>query len=189
MTAVPGQPGGVDQDILDTLSVDQVRSTVFMAALWAQANQQAAAKIGKDPLLEVGNGGYSSEYLKKLNPAVIKERTARAQQAIHAVTGVKPKLYRDAQTGYTPQAIAAIAAAGVRPVSGDIDLTHPKPNLSAQAIARQALAKVHNGSIIVLRGDTKDSRIVRALVFILGGLKRAGYEDVTVSQLIGLGTP
>ena len=37
-----------------------------------------------------------------------------------------------------------------------------------------------------MRADTNDPRQVRALVFLLGGLKRAGYEDVTMSQLIGL---
>jgi peptidoglycan/xylan/chitin deacetylase (PgdA/CDA1 family) len=185
MTAVPGQPSGVDQDVLDTLRIDKVRSTVFMAALWAQAHPDVASAIGKDALLEVGNGGYSAEYLAKLPAAVITERTRRAQQVIHAATGAVPKVYRDAQTGYTPKSVAAIAKAGVRPVSGDIDLTNPKPKLTAQQIAAQALARVHSGSIIVIRGDTKDPRVVRALIFLLGGLKRAGYEDVTVSQLMG----
>ena len=184
--ASPGQPGGVNRDVLDTLNTDGVHATFFMAALWAQAHPDAAKQIAGVPAFEVGNGGYSSEYLSRMSAAVIEERTRKAQQVIQATTGEKPQVYRTAQTGYTPASITAIAAAGVRPVSGDIDLTAPKAKLSASGIANDALSRVRTGSIIVIRGDTSDPRLVKALVFLLGGLKRAGYEDATVSQLIGL---
>ena len=156
-----------------------------MAALWAQAHSDVAREIAADPAFEIGNGGYSTEYLTKMSPALIEERTRRAQQVIQAITGDRPSVYRAAQAGYSAHSVAALAAAGVRPVSGDIDLTAMAPKLSASGIANAALGRVQPGSIIVLRGDGSDSRQVRALVFIVGGLKRAGYEDVTVSQLIG----
>ena len=186
MEAAPGEPGGVDQDILDTLRTDNVRATFFMAGIWVQAHPGAAKQIASDSNFEVGNGGYSSEYLSRMSPDLIKQRTRRAQQIIGSLAGANPVVYRNAQTRYTGAAVGALASIGLRPIAGDIDLTSVDPKLSAQGIADAALHHVQTGSIVVMRGDTNDPRQVRALVFLLGGLKRAGYDDVTVSQLIGL---
>ncbi len=62
--------------------------------------------------------------------------------------------------------------------------------LDAQTIAQNVLARVKNGSIVVLHDsdeeDQKDRRpTVEALKIILPVLKARGYRLVTVSELVG----
>jgi peptidoglycan/xylan/chitin deacetylase (PgdA/CDA1 family) len=183
LRAVPGKPGGVDRALLEALATDDATATFFMAGLWAQAHHDVAAQIAHSPRFEIGNGGYSTELLRKLPGSVTRERTQLAQEAIRAATGLTPRVYRDAQVGYDTKSIDAIAGLGLRPVSGDIDLTAVNPQLSTVAMSQLALSVVKPGSIIVLTGDGADSRVQRVLVRLLGGLKRQGYDLVTVSAL------
>jgi peptidoglycan/xylan/chitin deacetylase (PgdA/CDA1 family) len=62
--------------------------------------------------------------------------------------------------------------------------------VGADAIAERALAEAHPGAIICLHdGDGKDATVTRdatvaALPAIVQGLRRDGYELVTVSELL-----
>lgn len=184
LRAAPGKPGGVDRSLLDALATDDATATFFMAGLWAQAHHDVAAQIAQSPRFEIGNGGYSIELLRKLPGSVTRERTQLAQEAIRTATGVTPRVYRDAQVAYDTKSIDAIAGLGLRPVSGDIDLTAVNPRVSAVAMSQLALSVVKPGSIIVLTGDGADSRVQSVLVRLLGGLTRQGYDLVTVSVLV-----
>jgi peptidoglycan/xylan/chitin deacetylase (PgdA/CDA1 family) len=183
LRATPGNPGGVDPTLLNALRTDEATATFFMAGLWAEANPRAAAEIARLSGVEIGNGGYSSEYLRRLPVEVTRVRTQLAQESIRKATGSVPRVYRNAQGGYTSQSTSAIARLGLRPVSGDVDLTAASSGLSAAGVAQAGLAKVLPGSIIILPGDGADSRTVGVLIRLLAGLKRRGFELVTVSAL------
>ena len=183
LRAVPGRPAGVDRALIDALKTDDATATFFMAGLWAEAHRDVAAELAKMPHIEIGNGGYSAEYLRKMPADVVRVRTQLAQEAIRSATGVTPQIYRDAQVAYSTTSIDVIAGLGLRPVSGDIDLTRVNPKLSTVEMSQMAIVKAKPGSIIVLPGDGADPRAARAFVRILGGLKRAGFELVPVSDL------
>jgi peptidoglycan/xylan/chitin deacetylase (PgdA/CDA1 family) len=183
LRAAPGAPGGVDRQLLDALRTDEATATFFMAGLWAQAHADVAAQLARMPQIEIGDGGYSAEYLRRLPADVIRTRTRLAQDAIRSATGVTPKVYRDAEVAYDTKSIYAISSLGLKPVSGDIDLTKVRPGTSEVAMSQSVLTRVRPGSIVVLPGDGSDPRAARVFVRLLGGLARQGYTLVTVSDL------
>jgi peptidoglycan/xylan/chitin deacetylase (PgdA/CDA1 family) len=174
----------LDAGVVDAFVHGGARATFFLSGLWAQARPSDAASLAAMPSVEIGNGGYSSEYLSNLPASVLRERTKRAQAAIVKATGRTPTLVRIAQLGYGPKATATLAGLELQPVAGGIDLTAAKSLVSAKAIATHAAESVQPGSIIVIPADGSDPRAAAVLRELLVELKRRGFAVVGVSELL-----
>lgn len=113
----------------------------------------------------------------------------RVQQVMQQHVGVLPAFYRPPYGVSTEMMLDVVAAEGMVTVNWDIS-THDWETRDGATIARRALKRVKNGSIIVLHdgceGDVTGDRsaTVDALPAILTGLAQRGLRAVRLDALL-----
>ena len=142
------------------------------AALWQRAVAEGH---------EIGNHTNTHKDLSKATRDSILKQLGNFEKNLRAVLGEDYQVntlrfpFGAGRHSGTKSAFAkAVSDAGYIHVAlWDIDTTDPD----------KIMRKVHNGAIILLHGNKKD---LKTLQNILPRLKEAGYEAVTISQLLGL---
>jgi peptidoglycan/xylan/chitin deacetylase (PgdA/CDA1 family) len=136
----------------------------------------------------VGNHSYTHGNFTYLDPAY--PELAQTQRAIQQAGGSCPAVFRPPHGTHTPFMSRVVTDAGMRLVTWDVsakDWIETDPD----ALARNILAKVKPGSIILLHDGLNGnigadrSVVVQALPKILDGLKAKGYEVVRLDVLLG----
>ncbi|MFF5038307.1 polysaccharide deacetylase family protein [Streptomyces nigra] len=171
----------------------RVPATVFMTGRWAEQYPRQARSLGRDPLFEIANHSYShyafTEDCYGL-PTVDEERmradVERAYAAFRAA-GVQDAMpyFRFPGGCHDTRALKALVPAGVTAVQWDV-VSGDAFATDARAVARDVLAGVRPGSVVVLHctlsAAPTTERVVRQVV---PELRREGYRLVKVSELIG----
>jgi peptidoglycan/xylan/chitin deacetylase (PgdA/CDA1 family) len=140
----------------------------------------------------IGNHSYChSRWLALKRGQKIAQELELAQEAIYKASGVKPKLFRPPYGFWTPWMLRTAEKLGFTIIIWDNMTNDWESSKEADGISNAILKKTKSGSIIVLH-DGRDTRqgydrtsLLRALPVIIAGLKRQGYQFVTVAQLIG----
>lgn len=137
----------------------------------------------------VGNHSYTHGNLTYLD--LRYPELAQTQQVLKNATGFCPAVFRPPHGTHTPFMSQIVTDTGMRLVTWDVsakDWSETDPD----ALARNILAKVKPGSIILLH-DGLDGNIgadrsvlVQALPKILDGLKAKGYDVVRLDVLLGI---
>ena len=185
----------VDRDALAQLRARNVPATLFMTGLWAQAYPGLARELAQSGQFEIGNHSYSHPafhlpcYGLSGSPAAgLASEVDRAQQAIHAVTGVAPSYFRFPGGCLDQRVVSMVHAHGLTPVQWSLNSLDAFNGSSVQ-IARTVIGGVHPGDIVImhLMGGPNAPASGAALRLILPALQAQGYRFVTVGQLLGLG--
>ena len=145
------------------------------AALW-----RSVAASG----CEIGNHTWSHARLPSLNSRDIKRQLTKTQERLNEVLGfpyemrvMRPPygaLSENPKNKSDIWVVEAIEAAGyVHAVRWDVSQTNPD----------KAIRDVENGSILLYHANKKD---IRCLTQLIPALKAAGYQCVTVSELLGV---
>ncbi len=87
------------------------------------------------------------------------------------------------------EGLAAAASAGLLAIQWDVSTGDPAPSQSARAIADVMVRNVKPGSIVLMHGNGRGHHTAEALPLAIPKLKGAGYQFVTVSELLAAGTP
>lgn len=204
----PGEIAGYDGAIFDYLRANGVKSTVFVGGKWLVTHPERARQLLADPLIELGNHGWSHRNVRGLSGAALAEEidapqrayeAARAGLAVQACVAARPqamsrvpermRLYRFPYGACNAAALDAVAAQGLRAVQWDLSTGDPSPTQSAEAIARTTLRDVRPGSIIIAHANGRGYNTAAALPLLIPELRRRGFELVTVSELIDAGRP
>ena len=113
------------------------------------------------------------------------------QETIYKASGVRPSLFRLPYGLRTPRLMRVAANLGFAIIGWDNMTNDWDSGKEAEQIAQAILRRTKPGGIIVLH-DGRGTRqgfdrtsLLRVLPGILAGLKRQGYELVTVPELIG----
>jgi len=173
--------------ILDVLQLYDVKATFFIVGKNALANPDLVR-------LEVAEGHEVADhsYTHHWYSAFIDVKGSdlrRGEQAIEAVTGVRPRLYRPPYGLHTPWQLWDSRREGLLPVTWSVEAGDPKQP-PPEVIAQRVLARARPGSIILLhdgaeaRQGVDRSSTVKALPEIITTLETRGYRFVTISELI-----
>jgi len=170
--------------ILDTLAEHGVCCTFFLTGKWVEKNPELTKRI-TDSGHEIGNHTYSHKSLTNLSAGQIADEAEKTEQLIVKITGKSTKpLLRVPYGSRDKRVLAALQKLGYRSIYWDTDCHDSvKPGITASEIEQRVLAKVRNGSVVLMHigsGPTAD-----CLDSLLTKLKEAGYQPVTVSELIG----
>ncbi|MEW1723050.1 polysaccharide deacetylase family protein [Streptomyces sp. NPDC093109] len=169
-----------------------VPSTVFMTGRWAEEYPTQAKAIGNDPLFEIANHSYS-HYAFTADcyglPVVGKERMAddvrRAFSAFRTAGARNVVPYFRFPGGcYDDTARRALAPAGVTAVQWDV-VSGDAFATDADAVAREVLAGVRPGSLVVMHCTRSAAPVTEEAVRqIVPELRKRGYRFVKVSELM-----
>lgn len=173
--------------ILDVLAEKGVKATFFVvgenARIFPQTLRRAVAEGHA-----IGNHSYRHRKRDTLRDVDYRE-LARTQDAIAAVAGIRPALYRSPNGFHTPWQLRAVRRAGLTTVHWNVqtqDWERPDPDV----IVRRVLDHVRPGAIVLMHdGDDTNhgsdrTPTVEALPKLIDALQARGYRLVTVPEML-----
>lgn len=176
------------EELLAILDKHNVKATFFTPAENIEKFPELARKIIQAGHV-IGNHSYEHKFINHFKTLAFEREITRAQEAIVAITGKRPALYRPPWLFKQPWLLKNLARHQLTPVSGFFSSNWEIWHASAQRIAADALKVIAPGRIIIFHDgfDTKGgyrTGTVRAIDLLIPELKKQGYEFLTVDQLL-----
>ncbi len=195
---------GYDAEIIDTLRKYKVKATMYVGGKWMATHPQRAQKMIADPLFEMGNHAWTHGNFRVLGAADVEDQIGFTQaeyekqrNALSSLDCAKsgmsaiPKRIPTFRFPYgtcNARSLKQVNDAGLPAVQWDVVTGDPAKGQSAKAIAR-ALLRVKPGSIVVAHANGRGWNTGKAVKYAIPKLLKAGWEFVTVSELLQLGKP
>jgi peptidoglycan/xylan/chitin deacetylase (PgdA/CDA1 family) len=183
-------PAASTSAVLDVLSAEGVRATFFAIGGFV-AGREATLQRARADGHELGVHGFAhlNALLVREPEALSRELSACADELERAV-GERPLLVRPPYGGDAGRTAREAGPLGLGPVVLWSVLGFDWEDDDAGSIAGRVLAEAHPGAIVCLHdGDRKNPDVgrdatVEALPAIIRGLRRDGFDLVTVSELL-----
>ena len=175
-------PSPYTDRLLQILNQNDARSTFFLIGNKVAANPAGAKRIA-DAGMEVANHTWEHPNMTTIPPEDIGSQISRANDAIQAATGQRPKLLRTAGGLINDNVLAAAKQQGMADINWDV-IPFDWVNDSNTAATRYMLMTQIKPGSVVLFHDTYSSTVDLVYQFI-PVLRANGYHLVTVSQLLG----
>lgn len=173
--------------ILDILQRYNVKATFFLIGKQVEQFPEIARQIVSEGH-EIGNHTYSHpNNLPKENWDEVRSEIEKCSTAIERVTGIRPKFFRPPRGFLNYRVLTLAQLEGYTIVLWTVSADH-KDAPTPQAMAKRVLKLVHPCAIILMHDGRVSSRWkdVKALPLIIEGLRKQGYEFVTISELFKL---
>jgi peptidoglycan/xylan/chitin deacetylase (PgdA/CDA1 family) len=176
--------------LLDLLDERDVRATFFQVGRCAERFPSASRRVVESGHV-LGNHSYSHQFGSYFREPSQRREIERSQQALAAVTGVVPALYRPPWLCHWPWVLGSIRDHGLQVVSGlfghPLEIIQPPARLMAASAAKitkpGAILIFHDG--FDARGGRRDQSVA-AIGPLIDELAGRGYRFVTVDQLLGV---
>ncbi|MBU5267686.1 polysaccharide deacetylase family protein [Virgibacillus proomii] len=172
-------PQGTPQ-ILKTLKEYDAKATFFMLGNQVDYYPDLARKVIEDGH-EIGNHTRSHPNLSKMSEAYIKKELEYTNEKIEEVTGVTPRLIRPPYGIYNDNVVECAKENNQSIILWSVDTLDWK-NRNGSAIQKIVQNESTPGAIVLLHDI--HSTTADALPKLLKTLKQAGYQFITVSQLL-----
>lgn len=172
-------------DVLTMLKEHDVKATFFVTGRETEENlEQARAIVAAGH--QVGNHSYSHSRMLLTAPATVADEIERTDAAIRSA-GYQGDIYFRPPYGKKLVTLPWYLSQNNRKtITWDIEPeSYPELANNADALANHAIERAQNGSIILLHVMYRSGEASRAAVpKIIDGLRKRGFEFVTVSQLL-----
>lgn len=177
-------------EILDILKAHDVKATFFVIGRNVEQYPELARRIAREGHA-IGNHSASHAKAAFFFERGARREIVRAEEAIEQATGTRPALYRPPRGRWSERSLRLTRDMGLVTIRWSVcprDWEQPSP----REIVERTLAKVGNGSIILLHDGyppTKPAErrnTVLALPALIAELRARGYQLVTVPELLGL---
>jgi peptidoglycan/xylan/chitin deacetylase (PgdA/CDA1 family) len=124
----------------------------------------------------IANHTWTHPDLARLPPVLVADQMVRGAEAIHAVTGRVPRLFRAPYGAWSPYVLERCAQADLIPLGWSVDPRDwSRPGVPA--IISNIMRNTHGGSIILEHdGGGNRSQTVAALTYVIPRLLAAGYH-------------
>ena len=205
----PDEVAGYQGDIVDTLRKNNVKATFFSGGKWMLSHEERAAQLMGDPLFSVENHTWEHRNLRLLSGEQLRDEVNNASLAYASVrerliarqcvaadnadiaerAATRQKLFRFPFGACNLEALDAVAQQGMTPVQWDVSSGDPSRGETSPHMTRDVLANVRPGSIVLFHANGRGYHTEAALPLIIDGLKKQGYQFVTVNELIEAGEP
>jgi peptidoglycan/xylan/chitin deacetylase (PgdA/CDA1 family) len=174
-------PDAMTREYLDALDRLHVRATFFVVG----ENAARAPGALREYVMrghELHGHGYTHEPFPKLAPVVLVDELARTQDLLPPTPSPRP-LVRPPNGRVTPESIARVAAYGFTTVLWSLDSDDCRTRDPHVVAERVAPARVSHGEIVLFH--ELQPWTLAALPKVVSQLRDAGYELVTVTELLG----
>lgn len=171
------------REILEILRENGAVATFFVIGQNAERHPDRIREIF-DAGHEIGNHTWSHRYISKMSADEIREDLGKTEDVLTEICGSKPTVFRPPGGYWTKESIDVVEGMGYKSVLWSVDTRDWTMN-SAQRIIRQVEQGTGCGDIILFH-DLADKRLSTpdALRVLLPMLREAGFEFVTVSELL-----
>lgn len=185
----PNEP--YTSQLLDVLRAEGVRATFFLVGANAEASPGVVRRIAAAGH-EIGNHAYDHRALIGCGAGALARQLDATQATLARACGRTPGLFRPPFGLRDPRVLAAARARGLTVVQWSVwawDWECP----GVERIEAAVLAGAHPGAIVLLHDGsraergTDRSQTVEAVRRVIPRLREAGYELVTVPELLAGG--
>ena len=174
--------------ILDLLGARDVRATFFVVGQRA-AQCPELVRAMTEAGHEVGNHGWSHRSLWLCPPARTATEIGRTHALLTGLTGGAPRYFRPPWGLVNASMFVVLRRHGLTCVFWSIQPEGLRP-VSAETQVRRVLARARPGAIVDLHDaegtPRAPARLWEALPPMIDGLRRAGYELTTLSELLAV---
>jgi peptidoglycan/xylan/chitin deacetylase (PgdA/CDA1 family) len=175
-------PSPYTDRLLQILNQNDAKSTFFLIGNKVAANPAGAKRIA-DAGMEVANHTWEHPNMTTIPPEDIGSQISKANDAIQAATGQRPKLLRTAGGLINDNVLAAAKQQGMADVNWDVIPFDWMNDSNTAATRYMLMTQIKPGSVVLFH-DTYSSTVDLVYQFI-PVLRANGYHLVTVSQLLG----
>lgn len=174
------------ESILKTLDKYDVKATFFMVGVNV-VNYPDAARAVIAAGHEVGNHTFSHEHMTRLSEAQVQRELGLCEDALEELCEYRPHLFRPPEGAVNTYIEHCTERNDYTMILWSLD-TRDWENKNAELIVDRVLSSIRAGDIILMHDYIgRASKTPEALEILLPKLLEAGYEPVTVSQLLGVG--
>lgn len=166
--------------ILEILKEYNVGATFFMVGFWVEEYPEMVKAIN-DQGIEIGTHSNTHPDFTTLGESQMKLELTTSIDLIKNITGKEVNLFRAPYGAYNNTMINVASDLNLKTIQWDVD-TLDWQGLSGVEICERVMSKVKNGSIILNHNNS--DHVLEALPLMLERLLNAGYEVVSVGELI-----
>ena len=172
--------------ILELLARREVRASFFLVGERAAQAPETVRRIAAADH-EIGSHGWSHRSLWLCGPRRTEAEIGRAHSFLSDASGRSLRHFRPPWGMVNAAMFGALRRHGERCVFWSIQPEHLRPAPAAQQ-ARDVLRRAHPGAIVDLHDAEgvrgAPGRLLTALPLMIDGLREAGYDFATVSELL-----
>jgi peptidoglycan/xylan/chitin deacetylase (PgdA/CDA1 family) len=171
-------------EVLDILDAHRTPATFFMVGRNALAHRDLIH--GRLDRHEVGNHTWEHRDLAKADYSGARQAIERGHQALVTATGREPVLLRPPFGHLAGSTVLAAADLGYTIVLWNLQMLESNYTARPAGLVDYVVEKTTPGTILLAHDTGNDDRLVaiRDLPQMIVGLRRRGFEFVTVSQLL-----
>ncbi|MBP6963316.1 MAG: polysaccharide deacetylase family protein [Armatimonadetes bacterium] len=167
--------------LLETLERLKIPATFFLVGFRAEAQPQLVKAIEAGGH-EIGSHSYTHPNLTSLSLYEIEEQLCKTNAVIRVITGKSPRLFRPPGGNFNSTVREAVSRQGMNSVFWTVNCGHLEGG-DPQGLAGYVFQNITDGGIVLMHNG--EATASYALPVIAKRLRDAGYEFVTVSQLLG----
>jgi peptidoglycan-N-acetylglucosamine deacetylase len=172
-------PGVMTPDYLDVLEAFGARATFFVVGQTCVEHPAALAAIVARGHEAAGHG-YTHRPFPSLPGSELRDELARTAGLLPR--GPRRPLVRPPGGEVSPSSVIRCARAGYTSVLWSVDSNDCRTNSAAELVANLAPQRLGAGDIVLLHEGQRWT--LEALPAALGALREAGYQMVTVGELM-----
>jgi peptidoglycan-N-acetylglucosamine deacetylase len=174
-----------DERIARILTETKTPATIFLSGSWVKRSPEIVRELGSNPLLELANHSYTHKHMPQLKrDEQILEELLKTQAEIHALTGKIPTYFRPPFGEFDSRLASLAGKAGLTTIEFDLPSGDPDEYATKPKVVDWVLKQARPGSIVVMHINHRQFPTGDALPEIIQGLRKRGYELVTVGQLL-----
>jgi peptidoglycan-N-acetylglucosamine deacetylase len=199
---------GYDSGIVNYLRANKIKATFFAGGKWMRSHPEKTMQLMAEPLFEIGNHSWNHNNFRKLEKREVQDQVLWTQAqyellweelqtracfraTVEQETKIPrvPRLFRFPFGACDREGLKMLQDLGLPAVQWNIVSGDPAKGRSAAAIARTVLRSARPGSIIVFHANGRGHGTADSLPKFVPSLGKAGFDFVTVSELLASGTP
>ncbi|PSR31936.1 MAG: polysaccharide deacetylase [Sulfobacillus benefaciens] len=162
-----------------------VKATFMVGGVWVRNHPEIVRQMVSDGM-EIGNHGWNHGHPASMSVAENVLDIEKTNEAVKAAANVSPRVYAPPYGELGPSVLTAASELRMPLVMWTIDTIDWRPSSQVTYMVNKVLQNAAPGSIVLMHPT---DRTVAALNQIVQGLRSQGYQLVTVSQLLKMGTP
>ena len=178
------RPSRYDERITRILRDTRTPATLFLGGKWMQEHPAATRELASLPFFEIGNHTYLHPHLRGLSEERIRGELQKTQHILDSLTGQRATLFRPPYGEYDARVVRIAAELGLTTIQFDLASGDPDTSATKQRLVDYVVGAARNGSIIVMHINRRGWHTAEALPDIVRGLRKRGFELVTVGALL-----
>jgi peptidoglycan/xylan/chitin deacetylase (PgdA/CDA1 family) len=175
----------LDRGITEVLVARQVPFTIFVGGRFARDNAAALRELAGHPFVDLENHSWSHPRdMRLLDDERIRLELARAAAMIREVSGRRTTLFRFPGGNADERTVELARALGYQVVHWSWAEGDPDPQISADRLVTQTLARTRAGDILIFHVNGRGWHTAEALPRILDGLAARGFRIVPLPEFL-----